>query len=125
MIFKRQEESKLEEEENMYSGVTEADYAVLDATFKNLLAEVLPHIAGHPELEEVFADFITKVGMQSQTILQKFANDNHVKHLEVEDYKEKMFIMKQKLIKTEMLMLPLTKACNKLVNSIESAKESK
>ena len=114
-----------EEEENMYSGVTEADYAALDTTFKNLLTEVLPHIVGHPELEEVFADFITKVGMQSQTILQKFSNDNHVKYLEVEDYKDKMFIMKQKLIKTEMLVLPLTKACNKLVNSIESAKESK
>lgn len=115
----------MEEDLNMYNGVTEEDYKSVDATFKNLLTEVLPHIAGHSELEEVFADFITKVGMQSQTILQKFANDNHVKHLEVEDYKEKMFIMKQELIKTEMLMLPLTKACNKLVNSIESAKESK
>ena len=112
-------------EENNYSGVTEADFQAVDNTFKGLLAETLPLTSGHPELEEVFADFITKVGLQTQGILQKYANDNHVKYLEVEDFKEQLFAMKQKVIKIEMLISPVSKACNKLINNIEKTKGKK
>jgi hypothetical protein len=112
-------------EENNYSGVTEADFKLVDDTFKGLLAETVPLTTGHPELEDVFADFITKMGMQTKGILQKYANDNHVKHLEVEDYKDQLFTMKQKVVKIEMLISPVSRACNKLVNSIENTKGNK
>ena len=105
-----------------YSGVTEADFKSVDATFEGLLSATLPLTEGHPELEGVFVEFITTVGMQAKGILQKYANDNHVKHLEVEDYKDQLFAMKQKVVKIEMLISPVSNACNRLVNSIENTK---
>ena len=77
-------------------------YKGLEDCFRGFMKETEPLVMECPEIREVIDKLFVTTGSAVKGILQLYGEDNHIKKLEVEDYKEQLMEAKRREVKANL-----------------------
>lgn len=101
---------------DIWKEVSAEDYAALEDKFKTTLKELQPFMMGNPGIEQPLMDFIVEVGVDVKKLLQMYGQQDHIKSLEVEDFKQQMLVLKRLDVKRELAFTEVKNAMRKFTN---------